>query len=196
MQTIRRLCVFCGSRSGARDDYALAARRMARLLAAEKIGLVYGGGQLGLMGIAADAALEAGGEVIGVIPKALCLKEVAHEGLSDLRVVGSMHERKALLAELSDGFIALPGGLGTLEEILEVWTWAHLGIHRKPCALLNVAGYYDQFLSFIENVCREDFLRREYLSMLVVDTDPTALLGKIKAFKPLALPKFVDKKAI
>src|ERR1043165_174167 len=148
MRPFRRVCVFCGSSPGARPEYRQAAEAMGRLLASRRIGLVYGGGNVGLMGLLADAALSAGGEVIGVIPRHLDAREVAHRGLPDLRVVASMHERKALMADLSDAFIALPGGLGTLEEMFEILTWAQLGLHRKPCGLLNVLGYFDRLLSF------------------------------------------------
>ena len=153
----RRICVFCGSSSGLRPAYAAAAGSLARHLAANRITVVYGGSKVGLMGILADAALAVGGEVIGVIPDSLIEKEVAHARLSDLRVVKSMHERKALMAELSDAFIALPGGFGTLEEFCEVLTWAQLGLHRKPCGILNIEGYYDRLLALFDMLLQSSF---------------------------------------
>ena len=156
---MNRLCVFCGSSPGRHPAYLAAAAELGTVLAKRRIGLVYGGASIGLMGAVADAARAAGGEVIGVIPRALVEFEVAHTGLADLRIVASMHERKALMAELSEGFVALPGGIGTLEELFEVWTWGQLGSHRKPCALLNVAGFYDRLLGFLDFVADEAFLR-------------------------------------
>src|SRR5579871_639763 len=150
MTTLRRVCVFCGSSSGLRSSYAEAARRLGWTLAGHKVGLVYGGGKVGLMGTVADAVLERGGEAIGVIPQPLVAREIAHPGLTELRIVSSMHERKALMADLSDAFIALPGGYGTLEEFAEALTWSQLGIHKKPCGLLNVAGYYDNLIAFLD----------------------------------------------
>src|SRR5579864_7728889 len=154
-----RLCVFAGSSPGAKPGYVLEARKLGALLARRQIGLVYGGGSVGLMGAVADAALEGGGEVIGVIPKFLVARELAHKGLPDLRVVSSMHERKATMAQLSDGFIAIPGGIGTLEELLEIWTLAQLGEHAKPCAVLNTDNYYSLLLSFIDQLVSEAFLK-------------------------------------
>jgi uncharacterized protein (TIGR00730 family) len=164
---LRRLCVFCGSSPGARPAYREAAEELGRVLVAEGIGLVYGGGKVGLMGRLADAVLAKGGEVIGVLPEALMAKEIGHPGLDDLRVVGSMHERKVLMADLADGFVALPGGLGTVEELFEVYTWAQLGLHRKPCALLDMEGYYERVASFLDHAVEERFLREDHRAMLM-----------------------------
>ena len=171
-----RVCVFCGSSGGRNPAYASAAAAVGKLLADRGIGLVYGGGGVGLMGEMADAALRAGGEVVGVIPKALDRKEVAHRKLTELHVVGSMHERKALMVRLADAFIAIPGGFGTLEELCEVLTWAQLGLHRKPVALLNVAGYYDPLVGFLDRAVAEGFLRREHRAMLIQVTGPSQAL--------------------
>jgi uncharacterized protein (TIGR00730 family) len=188
---MRRLCVFCGSSPGARPEYRAAAAELGRALASRGIGVVYGGASVGLMGVLADAALAAGGEVIGVIPRALLAREVGHSSLPDLRIVGSMHERKALMAELADGFVALPGGIGTLEELFEVWTWAQLGEHEKPCALLDVAGYYRPLLSFVDHQVAEGFVRPEHRRMLVVASDPVGLLDALAAYVPPAVPKWI-----
>jgi uncharacterized protein (TIGR00730 family) len=171
-----RYCVFSGSSWGTGEEYAQTADRLGALLVQAGIGLVYGGASVGLMGTVADAVLRAGGEVIGVIPQSLVDKEVAHNGLRDLRITSSMHERKALMAELSDGFIALPGGIGTLEELFEIWTWAQLGHHKKPCGLLNVKGFYDGLNSFLDNVVNESFLKATHRNMLLCEQDPIALL--------------------
>jgi hypothetical protein len=176
---LRRLCVFCGSSPGAHSAYADAARELGTALARQSIALVYGGGRTGLMGIAADAALAAGGEVIGVIPEHLERLEVAHPGLSDLRVVRSMHERKAMMADLSDAFVGLPGGLGTLEEFFEVSTWNQLGIHAKPAALLNVRGYYDLVDRFLAHAVDEGFLRAEHRARIAVSPDVPAVLASL-----------------
>ena len=188
---MKRLCVFCGSSTGDAPAYAAAARELGTALAGRKIGLVYGGASVGLMGAVADAALAAGGDVIGVMPEALAKKELAHAGLTDLRIVGSMHERKALMAELSDGFIALPGGLGTLEELFEVWTWAQLGYHAKPCALLNVAGFYDRLISFLDSVVEHHFLKPAHRDMLVVASDSDDLLARLAAYQPPDVGKWI-----
>lgn len=187
-----RVCVFAGSSPGSRPEYRTAAEGLGRELAARNIDLVYGGARLGLMGAVADAVLAAGGNVTGVIPGALAEKEVAHSGLSDLRVVSSMHERKALMAELADGFVALPGGWGTLDEFFEILTWAQLGIHRKPCGLLNVAGYFDGLLAFLEHSHVEGFVRREYQSMITVAESPGALLERLAAYRPPLVEKWID----
>jgi uncharacterized protein (TIGR00730 family) len=188
---MKRICVFCGSSPGARPEYAQAARQLGQALADRGIGLVYGGGRVGLMGEIADSVLEAGGEVIGVVPQGLVDKEVAFTELSDLRVVPSMHERKALMVELSDAFIALPGGLGTFEEFLEVLTWAQLSLHQKPCGLLNVAGYFAALMSFLDHAVDEQFIKTEHRSILLIDESSEALLDRIEAYQ---LPK-VDKAA-
>jgi len=177
-----RICVFCGSSSGNRDRYAEAARQAGKLLAERGIELVYGGAHRGLMGVVADAVLEAGGTVIGVIPQALADREIQHTGLTQLHVVGSMHERKTKMAELSDGFIALPGGTGTLEEIFEQWAWGQLDIHSKPCGFLNTLGYYDPLRQMIERMIGEGFLRAEHASMLVFDEDPEAILRRFDEY--------------
>ena len=171
-----RICVFTGSRHGARSEYAEAAKRLGRDLVARNYGLVYGGGNVGLMTVIADAVLELNGHVTGVIPGSLVGKEVAHRGLSDLRVVQSMHERKALMAELSDGFIAMPGGIGTMEEFFEVLSWAQLGIHEKPCGLFNVAGYYDPLIQFLDHAVTEDFIKPKHRALLIVESESARLL--------------------
>ncbi len=191
---IRRICVFCGSNPGASPVYAEAARALGEALAERGLGLVYGGGNVGLMRVVADAALAAGAEVIGVIPHALVAREVAHQGLTELREVGSMHERKALMAELSDGFIALPGGIGTLEEWFETWTWAQLGLHAKPLGLLDVAGYYGELLRFLDHVVAERFLHPDHRSMVLVETDPGLLLDRMRAYVPPVVAKWIERK--
>lgn len=179
---MKRLCVFCGANSGHDPRYLDAAAALGRSIAQAGLGLVYGGASIGLMGAVADAALAEGGEVIGVIPQTLVAREVAHHGLSDLRVVTSMHERKALMADLSDGFIALPGGVGTLEELFEVWTWSHLGLHRKPCGLLDVAGFYSGLGRFIDHVQQEGFLRDGVRDMLLMAGNPTQMIAAMRAY--------------
>ncbi len=186
---MKRVCVFCGSSTGTRPEYAAAARDLAAELSRRGVGLAYGGGSVGLMGVLADTMLAGGGEVIGVIPKPLASKELAHTGLTEMRVVGSMHERKATMASLVEGFIALPGGLGTLEETLEVLTWAQLGIHRKPVGVLNVAGYFDGLLKFLAHAVSEGFVRREYFGLLLFADTATELLDRFEAWQPLALPR-------
>jgi uncharacterized protein (TIGR00730 family) len=188
-----RLCIFCGSSPGARPGYAAATAELARLLAERGIGIVYGGASVGLMGLLADTALEAGGEVVGVIPAALEAKEIAHAGLSELHVVASMHERKALMAELSEGFVALPGGSGTLEELFEVFTWSQLGLHRKACALLNVEGYYDGLAAFLDHAVGERFMRAEHRAMLLCEDTPAAVLDALEAFEPPLVDKWIDR---
>jgi uncharacterized protein (TIGR00730 family) len=191
---VRRLCVFCGSSPGARPSYGDAADELGRLLVAEGIGLVYGGGHVGLMGRLADAVLDEGGEAIGVMPEALVAKEIGHTRLTDLRVVGSMHERKALMADLADGFVALPGGLGTVEELFEIYTWAQLGMHRKPCALLDVDGYYEGIARFLAHAVEERFLREDHRAMLIVERDVRTLLERMRHFEPEAVtPKWIDR---
>lgn len=180
---MKRLCVFCGSGYGANPGYVNSARELAKVLADEKIGLVYGGAKVGVMGEIAKAVLNNGGEVIGVIPKGLAEKEVAFEELTDLRIVDSMHERKALMAELSDGFIALPGGLGTIEEFFEVLTWAQLGIHLKPCGLLNVEHYYTKLLQFLDHTVEQNFVEPEHRNMIIIDDNPVELIKKFRDYK-------------
>jgi uncharacterized protein (TIGR00730 family) len=191
---VRRVGVFCGSSPGARPAYAEATAQLARVLVAEGLGLVYGGANVGLMGTLADTVLAEEGEVIGVIPRALVEKEIAHNGLSDLRVVGSMHERKALMADLSDAFVALPGGLGTLEELLEIYTWAQLGLHQKACALLDVEGYYAGVAAFLSHAVEERFLREEHRAMLIVEREPRTLIESLDSFEPgMFQPKWIDR---
>ena len=185
-----RLCIFSGSSSGVKESYTLVAKKLGQELAAKGIGVVYGGASVGLMGAVADAALECAGEVIGVIPKSLFDKEVGHMGLSDLHVVKNMHERKAMMAELSDGFIALPGGIGTFEELFEVWTWAQLGYHPKPCAILNVDGYYDQLIGFLDHTVNQGFLKQSHRDLLIVESDTSKLIERIKAYQPPLVGKW------
>jgi uncharacterized protein (TIGR00730 family) len=186
-----RLCVFAGSSPRANPNYLREAQKLGALLARRKIGLVYGGASVGLMGAAADAALEAAGEVIGVIPRSLVAREVAHKKLPDLRIVNSMHERKAMMAQLSDGFVAIPGGIGTLEEIFEIWTWAQLGEHEKPCALLNTDNFYAPLLSFLDKVVSEAFMQPVHREMLLVDSDPERLLDRMKVYTPPIVVKWI-----
>lgn len=191
--TIRTLCVFCGSSPGFDPAHGEAARALGAALAAAGIDLVYGGGKVGLMGMVADSVLAAGGRVTGVIPKALADLEVAHHGLTELHIVGSMHERKALMADRSDGFIALSGGIGTFEELFEIWTWAQLGDHAKPVALLNVAGFYDKLASFLDDVVSAGFLRDAHRSMLLVDDDPATLVARMRDYAPPAVEKWIGR---
>lgn len=193
---MRRVCVFCGSSRGTRPAYAEAARVTGRLIAQRGLGLVYGGGEVGLMGILANAALEAGGEVIGIIPEALMRMEVGHPKLSALHVVATMHERKAMMAELSDGFIALPGGIGTLEELFEVWTWGQLGIHPKPLGFLDVAGYYDHLHAFLDHSVAEGFLKDRHRAMAAVESDPATLLDRLAAYQPPDVVKVAGRDTI
>jgi uncharacterized protein (TIGR00730 family) len=189
---LRRLCVYAGSNAGARPLYAQAAGALGRELAARGIGLVYGGGRVGLMGAVADAALAGGGEAIGVIPRALMDRELGHEGLTELRVVESMHERKALMAELSDGFVALPGGIGTLEELVEVFTWSQLGIHAKPCAVLDAGGYWSGFAGFLDHMVAEGFLREQHRAGLLSGPEAGPLLEGLAAWEPPSVHKWID----
>jgi uncharacterized protein (TIGR00730 family) len=178
---LNRICVFCGSSAGVNPGYAHAAQAVAQLFCERGIGLVYGGGNVGLMGILANACLERGGHVIGVIPRALADREVAHTGLTELRIVSSMHERKAVMADLSEAFIALPGGYGTWEELFEVLSWSQLGIQRKACGLLNVNGYYDPLLELADKSVAEGFLRKTHRELLLSDDDPKRLLDRLSA---------------
>ncbi|HVO79014.1 MAG TPA: TIGR00730 family Rossman fold protein [Candidatus Bathyarchaeia archaeon] len=191
--SIGRICVFCGSSVGARPRYAAAARELGRALAGRGLGVVFGGGKVGLMGVLADAALAAGGEAIGVIPEALVAREIAHNGLTELRVVRSMHERKTLMADLADAFIALPGGYGTFEEFFEAVTWTQLGIHRKPCGLLNVDGYYDALLALLDRAVSDGFIRGVNRSLVLDAPDVLMLLEKLEAFRPAAAELRIDK---
>ena len=190
---MKSICVFCGSSHGALEAYGDAARDTGRAIAENGFRLIYGGAKVGLMGTVADAALEAGGEVIGVLPRSLQNKEIGHDGLNELHLVGSMHERKALMADLSDGFIALPGGVGTLEEIFEVWTWGQLGYHSKPCGFLNVEGYYDQLIAFLDHQTREGFTKKAMRDMAQVADTPEALIELFNSYAPPSTPKWIKK---
>ena len=181
---LRTVCVFCAANPGVHDAYAAQARAMGRYLAESGRRVVYGGGRTGLMGALAAGALDAGGEVVGIMPRHLVEREVAHTGLTTLHVVESMHERKALLAELSDGFLAMPGGLGTMEELFEIWTWGQLGLHRKPYGLLEVNGFFAPLLAFLDHAVDEGFIARANRDLLVVDTDPAALVARMEAAEP------------
>jgi uncharacterized protein (TIGR00730 family) len=188
---MKRISVFCGSSAGNDPAYAGAAKLVGQALVRRGLGLVFGGGRVGLMGVVADAVLANGGEVIGVIPKQLATKELAHGGLSDLRVVESMHERKALMAELCDGFVALPGGFGTMEEFFEVLTWAQLGLHQKPCGVLNVKGYFDPLLALAEHAISAGFVSAEHRNLLLQDADIGALLDQFERYVPPPLPRWI-----
>ena len=190
---MQRLCVFTGSSPGGHPAYAAAAGELGRALAGHGIGLVYGGASVGLMGVVADAALEAGAEVVGVIPQTLVDREIAHPGLSELRVVGSMHERKALMADLADGFIALPGGVGTLEELFEVYTWTQLGLYSKPLGLLDVRGYYANLAAFLDHAVAERFVTPENREMLVIDEDAEAMIEAFRHWRPPVRTKWIAR---
>lgn len=190
-QNFHRLCVFCGSNSGYHPIYRETAQALGRLIGERGIELVYGGGHVGLMGAIADAALAVNGHVIGVMPQSLIDREVGHAGLSDMRIVNSMHERKALMVELADGFIALPGGHGTLDEFCEVLTWAQLGLHAKPCGILNTKGYYDDLLALFDRAVQEGFLKAIHRDMIVVESDPAALLTRMAATPVVAVSKWI-----
>ncbi|MFQ5629789.1 MAG: TIGR00730 family Rossman fold protein [bacterium] len=190
---MKRLCVFCGSSHGRKTIFTEMARALGAAMAQRKIGLVYGGGDVGLMGEIANAVLQAGGEVIGVIPKTLAIKEVAHNGLTEMHIVENMLERKALMAELSDGFIALPGGYGTLDELFEMLTWTQLGIHAKPCAILDVENYYKKLLEFLDQMVEQQFLKPPNREMLLVETDPNVLLNKLENYKVRFVKKWVHR---
>jgi uncharacterized protein (TIGR00730 family) len=188
---MKRIAVYCGSNKGVRPEYAAAAERVGTLIARANIELVYGGGMVGLMGIVADAALKHGGHVIGVIPEKLVIKEVVHEKLPDLRVVKDMHERKALMAELSDAFIALPGGYGTFEEFFEVLAWSQLGWHQKPFGLLNIAGFYSHLIAFLDHTQGEGFIKPKHRELVLVEPDPEKILQRLKDFQPLSEAKWI-----
>lgn len=191
---MKSICVYCGSSPGRTETYSKAARHLGRALAERGIKLVYGGASVGIMGVLADAVLEHGGQAVGVIPEALVKKEVAHHHLSELHVTGSMHERKMLMAELSEGFIALPGGIGTLEEIFEIWTWAQLGFHKKPFGMLNIDGYYDSLITFLDHTVAEQFVKQPHRSMLMVETDPETLLDRLSCYMAPDVEKWIGQK--
>ncbi len=188
---MKNICVYCGSNPGRLPEYRDAARLLGYEMAGRGLGLVYGGASIGVMGAVADAVLERGGQVVGVIPYSLATKEVSHDGLDELIVVDSMHERKAKMAELSDGFIALPGGWGTIEEIFEMLTWAQLGFHEKPCGLLNVAAYYDQLFAFLENAIEQQFVKEEYRPMIIMDEAPAVLLDRFDHYRAPQVKKWI-----
>ena len=190
--TLRTVCVFCAASPGTDPIYRERAVALGRFLAESGRRIVFGGGRTGLMGALADGALTAGGEVVGVMPGHLVEREVAHTELTDLIVVRSMHERKALLSEMADGFLAMPGGLGTLEELFEVWTWGQLGLHRKPYGLLNVNGFFDPLLTFLDHTVTEGFIRQEYRALLVVEREAAALITRMEAMEPPLLPRWLD----
>jgi uncharacterized protein (TIGR00730 family) len=189
---MKRVCVFCGANAGVRAEYGIAAQGLATVLARRGLGLVYGGGNVGLMGVLADSMLRAGGEVIGVIPQSLVAKEVAHHGVTELRVVDTMHQRKALMNELSDAFIALPGGFGTLDEFFEILTWSQLGIHAKPSGLLNVSGYYDCLLAMLDHAVTERFLRPAHRQLVIADLDASSLVQRLVSLFPAQAGKHAN----
>lgn len=193
---MQRICVFCGSSPGVKQEYAVGARELGLVLAKQSIDLVYGGGHVGLMGIVADAALSAGAKAIGVIPRCLADKEVAHQGLTELKVVQTMHERKAQMAELSDGFIAMPGGFGTLEELFEVITWAQLGIHKKPFGLFNVAGYFDKLIEFMDFQVEQGFVPERHRDMIIVSDEAEQLVELLSGFQPVTQEKWASTRQI
>jgi uncharacterized protein (TIGR00730 family) len=190
---MKRVLVFCGSSPGARPEYTAAAAELGQLLAERELELVYGGASVGVMGAIADATLAAGGRAIGVIPSRLLEAEIAHDGLTKLHITDTMHERKALMSELSDAVIALPGGIGTLDEFFELFTWSQLGLHKMPLALLNVAGYWDPLLAFLDHAVHERFLRAEHLATVIVSVEPGAVLDELAAQKPRTLDKWLDR---
>lgn len=192
---MKSICVYCGSSPGASPVYAEAARALAQQMVKDNISLVYGGGNVGLMGVIATEVIRLGGEVTGVIPKALLDKELGHNGLTRLHIVKDMHERKAMMAELSDGFIAMPGGMGTLEELFEVLTWAQLGFHYKPIGLLNVEGFYDHLIAFVDHLVSARFVTAEQALLMMHDADPAELVNRFKTFKPSYTSKWADKAA-
>jgi uncharacterized protein (TIGR00730 family) len=193
---LQSVCVFCGSSRGTDPAYAEAAGLLGRTLAEANVRLIFGGGHVGLMGVVSNAALEAGGEAIGVIPKSLVERELAHAGLTDLRIVGSMHERKAMMSDLSEGFITLPGGTGTLEEFFEVQSWAQLGEHEKPCGLLNVAGYYDPLLAVFDQMVDKGFLSESNRALVLVESEPERLLQRLESYQPPKITRWIDASEI
>jgi uncharacterized protein (TIGR00730 family) len=189
----KRLCVFCGSSGGDDPEFVRLTRETGSLLAARGIGVVFGGGHVGLMGALADGALESQGEVIGVIPESLREKELAHRGVKDMRVVKTMHERKQLMHDLSGGFLALPGGIGTMDELFEAWTWLQLGYHQKPIGLLNVNGYYDALLAFLDTAAARQFVNTRHRDLLLVGTSPAELVDRMAAWRSPALPRYLER---
>lgn len=191
--TMKSICVYCGSSPGRLEIYSQAAHSLAKSLVDRNLRLVYGGAGIGIMGLLADTVLKLGGQAVGVIPEALVRKEIAHRNLTELHITQSMHERKTLMAELSDGFIALPGGIGTLEEIFEIWTWAQLGIHGKPCGLLNAGGYFDSLIMFLDHAVAEQFVNNTHRSLLMVEHDPDVLFDRFAGYESPAIQKWVGK---
>ena len=190
---MKRICIFCGSSEGSRPEYRIATEELGAELVRRNIGLVFGGGNVGLMGVLADAVLKAGGDVVGVIPESLMAREIGHNGLTKLHVVRSMHERKALMADLSDAFIALPGGFGTLEEFCEVVTWSQLGLHAKPCGILNVLGYYSPLLAMFDRAVEERFLKPENRALVLARDKPADLLQALEDLRPVHVEKWLDR---
>jgi hypothetical protein len=196
MSRLKSVCVFCGSSPGADPAYLAAAEATGRAIAARGLALVYGGAKVGLMGAVADAALSAGGEVFGVLPQGLAAKELAHTGLTRLDLVGSMHERKARMAELSDGFVALPGGIGTLEEIFEIWTWGQLGFHAKPAGFVNVAGFYDPLKAFVAHMTEQAFMKTMHRDMAIFGDDAETILDAFDAYRPPSVDKWMEREQL
>ncbi|HEY3449115.1 MAG TPA: TIGR00730 family Rossman fold protein [Myxococcales bacterium] len=194
IHVMRRVCVYCGSSPGGRAEYAAAAGLLAKALVRRGLGLVYGGGNVGLMGVVADAMLDAGGEAVGVIPRSLMDKELGHPRLTKLHVVGSMHERKAMMADLADAFVAMPGGYGTFEEFCEVLGWTQLGLQRKPCGLLDVGGFWEGLLALFDRAVAERFVRPDHRALVLHSADPDALLDQMAAWAPPAVPKWIDRR--
>lgn len=190
---MRRVCVFCGASNGSKPEFQTTARLLGQTIAEMDLELVYGAGRVGLMGVVADGALASGGKVTGVIPESLVAKELAHNGLSELHIVKTMHERKALMEKLSDGFLALPGGYGTLDEFCEILTWSQLGFHRKPCAILNINGYFDQLISFFDEAVSSGFVSKQHRDMIIISTDPAAVLNKMQNYKHEAQDKWISE---
>ena len=190
---MKRICVFCGSNKGAKIQYIEAAKSLGKALVEKNLGLVYGGGKVGLMGVIADEVLAAGGEVIGVIPQSLVAREVAHQNVTQMHIVNSMHERKALMADLSDGFMALPGGMGTFDEFCEILTWAQLGIHQKPCGILNIENYFTPLLAMFDHAMREGFLRDLHRALVIEATEPETLLDLFAKHQPQHVEKWLDR---
>jgi uncharacterized protein (TIGR00730 family) len=190
---IRNICVYCGSSPGRNPDYLAGARLLAKELVQRNIGLVYGGANVGVMGVLANSVLELGGKAIGVIPEALVSKEIAHRGLTKLHVTKSMHERKSLMAELADGFVALPGGIGTMEEIFEMWTWAQLGFHQKPCGLLNLSRFFNKLGEFLDHVVNEQFVKAPHREMLIIESEPAKILDRFQNYQPPVVGKWITQ---